>query len=68
MIARLGTLLRRAVRDYARYLVHVAWTHNPVCLVPPEDTGPGPGHPEKLVVHVPPSEVERALWAQLSPG
>jgi len=67
MIARLRILLHRVVRDYARYLVHVAWTHHPGCLVP-EDPGPGPGHPEKLAVHVPPSDVERALWAQLSPG
>ena len=68
MIARLRVLLHRVVRGYARHVVHVAWTHNPQCLVPVEDTGPAPGHPERLVVHVPPSEVERALWAQLSLG
>jgi hypothetical protein len=31
-------------------------------------TGPPPGHPDRLVPHVPPSDVERALFAQLWPG
>ena len=64
MIATLRVLLSRAVNRYARYLVHMAWTDNPQYLVPAE--GPPPGHPERLVGDVPPSEVERVLWAQLS--
>ncbi|MFJ3229007.1 DUF6059 family protein [Streptomyces sp. NPDC086783] len=27
--------------------------------------GPAPGHPERLVAQLPPSPVERVLWAQL---
>lgn len=27
-----------------------------------------PGHPECLVPHLPPTEEERALWAQLTPA
>ncbi len=28
---------------------------------------PPPAHPERLAAHVPPTAVERALWAQLAP-
>jgi len=35
---------------------------------PPAPSGglpPGPGHPERPVPHVPPTEEERSLWARL---
>ena len=38
----------------------LAW---PGCL-----RGPAPGHPERLVPQLPPSPVERALWAELDAG
>ena len=36
---------------------------------PPRDLleGPPPGHPERLIPHLPPSDEERLLWRQLRP-
>jgi len=33
-----------------------------------EGGAPLPGHPERLVPHLPPSPVERQLWAQFGGG
>jgi Family of unknown function (DUF6059) len=57
--------LRRVLLRDGRHLAHVAWTYNPMWLCP-EVSGPPPGHPERIPVDVPMSEVERGLWAQLS--
>jgi hypothetical protein len=59
--------MSRIVRAVLRYLIdgltllgrsYVDTTQSP-------DSGPPPGHPERLVPHLAPTEVELALWAQL---
>lgn len=56
--------LRAVLRHVYAGLVAVGygWT----ATVPPSGGEPPlPGHPERLVPHVPPDSVERWLWAQL---
>lgn len=40
------------------------WMGLPPVLPP---ASPGPGHPERLVPHIPADERERLLWQQINP-
>jgi hypothetical protein len=66
LFTALLTGLRRIVSSYGPEWAHVAWTYNPMWLSPEGNPGgPARGHPEKLASHIPMSQVERGLWAQL---
>lgn len=76
------TLLRRClllvswlIGCYRHHLVALAWTHDPRWIAAehqahtvPVLAGPVGAHPERSAGHVPPSDVERIIWAQLPGG
>jgi hypothetical protein len=80
-MARWGSRIAGVLRAGSRYvmsgLAHLGLSSGPVVYlgpmglpqVAPRTTvrlaGPPPAHPERLVPHVPLTEVERALWTDL---
>jgi hypothetical protein len=68
--------LKNAARSGGRYLLRglellgyaTSLTAFVAAEIPPPDGDLPPGHPECLVADLPPSPVERWLWAQLTSG